>query len=84
MHMVKAMALQYISVSLHSHLKQDKGRLRSGSLILQDTFILASFSSLVTKETRKKTLICEYLHLQILPVAGRSKGLRQEWPEATV
>lgn len=26
-HVVKAMALQYINVSLRSHLKQDKGRL---------------------------------------------------------
>lgn len=50
---VKAMALQCINVSLCSYLKQDKGRLRSGSFVLQDTFILANFSSLVTKETRK-------------------------------
>ena len=49
----KAMPLPYITISLHSHLKQDKGRLRFRSLVLQDTFILANFSSLVTKETRK-------------------------------
>lgn len=50
----KAMALHYINISLHSHLKQGKERLRSGSLVLQDTFILANFSSLGTKETTKK------------------------------
>lgn len=51
----KATALHYINISLHSYLKQGNGRLRSGSLILQDAFILANFSSLGTKGTAKKT-----------------------------
>lgn len=41
MHVVDALALQYVDVPLHSHLKRDKGRLRTGSLALQDIFILA-------------------------------------------
>lgn len=40
-HVVDALALQYVDVPLHSHLKRDKGRLRTGSLALQDIFILA-------------------------------------------
>lgn len=49
----KAIALHYINISLRSYLKQGNGRLRSRSLILQDTFNLGNFSSLGTKGTTK-------------------------------
>lgn len=47
-HVVKAVALPYISVSLRSHPKQ-------GGLGLQVAFIWAHFSSVITKELEKNS-----------------------------
>lgn len=38
-------AVCYTSVSLHPHLKESERKPRSGSLMLQDMFILDNFSS---------------------------------------
>lgn len=73
MHVVKAMALRYISVSLRSHPKQ-------GGLGLEAAFIWANFSSVITKEPEKNSdmSICtctSFLLLNEAQAWGRS-GLR--------